>query len=536
MGDNVYAPDDNLTRAQAMTIFSRLLNLVETADISKITDVASDAWYAQWIEKGYAYKIINGTSDTTFDPDGSITREQFFSIFARAMGIPGTDKLAEGKTFTDLDDVSSWFVEEGTVYAMINAGYLNGYPDGSLQPKGNITRAEVAQVLANAIDSKGYITADGTYSLTDMTGIVVVLAKNVTLTGNYTGHIVSSCVDSTLYTTQVNPSSVRAAVNTAADNVKVSNVGVANPPYTPANPYNPSGANYVYVLQDNTNINPANIVPGGGGGGGNPGTTYKVNAIISAPFDKTPIKVSTNITSRNGVTVADAMSALAGAAKNDPGIVYTVNSAFEKIAEKGDQVRHAKGYTITTSATATSASIKVDEGGLEKAMNDISAAYLANNTVAESDTITKAQADAFNALVAVFTPNTLFKNIEDTTMDFLSAEQYRDKVAAAFDAMAAIAESGMTQAQFDALVSRDGYISNFLNNFTYSAMTKDATLLDVTADFDDTTGDKFITGINTVFQANIADYPVLAAIAEAAFHHDGWIQGDYTATVTFDAP
>jgi len=111
MGNNTYAPDENLTRAQAMTIFSRLLNLVETADISKVTDVASDAWYAQWIEKGYAYEIIKGTSDTTFTPDGDISREQFFSIFARAMGIPGADKLAEGKTFTDLDAVSPWFVE-----------------------------------------------------------------------------------------------------------------------------------------------------------------------------------------------------------------------------------------------------------------------------------------------------------------------------------------------------------------------------------------------------------------------------------------
>jgi hypothetical protein len=223
MGNNLYAPDDFLTRAQAMTIFSRLLKLTEKGDISKLTDVAADAWYAPYIETGYAYEIINGTSETTFDPSGNITREQFFSIFARAVGMNlGVDKASSSnKDFTDLADISDWAKEEGAVYAMINAGYVNGYPDGSLKPLRNITRAEVAKILDNAISD--YITENGTYDLTGHNGIVIVTAPNVKLTGDFNGLIVSSCPDSTLDLSSIKG---KPHVHILGDNTKIINAPV----------------------------------------------------------------------------------------------------------------------------------------------------------------------------------------------------------------------------------------------------------------------------------------------------------------------
>lgn len=539
MGDNTYAPDNNLTRAQAMTIFSRLLNLVETADISKITDVASDAWYAQWIEKGYAYKIINGTSDTTFDPEGSITREQFFSIFARAMGIPGADKLAEGKTFTDLDDISSWFVEEGTVYAMINAGYLNGYPDGSLQPKGNITRAEVAQVLANAIESNGYITADGTYDLTGMKNIVVVLAKNVTLSGTYTGHIVSSCVDSTLYTTKVNPSSVKVAVNTAADNVKVGNSAVANPPYTPANPYNASGANYVYVLQDKTVINPVGGPNGGGGGGGGGPARYVVNATFSVPYvGNNSFTISSNIYTAPQ-KVGNVLRDMSKNAVGDMGIINAVNSAYGKLADEGKQVRHtADGYVVTSEAKGDIVEVTVEgDVNLVEAMNAVEAAYTANIAQAVATAgVPENVATAWVDLAEVFTPNNMFNVTGENTLEFLSGEGYAKLLSDAFAAAAAVADTGMTQAQLDAIlaaaganwnpVAKDVVVDNFFNgcNFT-SSVNAFSDLMSASVDFKDDAN--FIAAVQDVFGMTI-DRPELKAIVEAGFHHDGWMHGVYS--------
>jgi hypothetical protein len=421
MGDNLFAPDDNLTRAQAMTIFSRLLNLTEKGDISKLEDVAADAWYAPYIETGYAYQIIKGTSDTTFDPEGSITREQFFSIFARATGIPGTDKLDEGKTFTDLDQISSWFIDEGTVYSMINRGYLNGYPDGSLQPKGNITRAEVAKVLDNAISD--YITEDGTYDISG-DGIVVVLAKNVKLTGNFNGHIVSSCADSTLdlsgltgtpyiYVLGDNTKIIGAktgtkvAVNPAADNVTVNAVKVAYDPYAPVSPY----------------IVPAGGSGGGGGGAGGGGQRSNATAIMAfKPLGNLAGSYALDI--RYDVKTSDtAQKVFNGLAKDAKTIGGAVDGILADIANKtwedGDDSVEVKNGEIS-----------VIVNGVQKdlpAKLDVASGNFKDAAAKVADKLTTPAAqNAWDKVVELLDPTNLFdKGTNDTlAIKYKSGDDY----------------------------------------------------------------------------------------------------------------
>ena len=445
MGNNLYAPDDNLTRAQAMTIFSRLLNLVETADISKVTDVASDAWYAQWIEKGYAYEIIKGTSDTTFTPDGDISREQFFSIFARAMGIPGAAKLDEGKTFTDVADISSWFVDEGTVYAMINAGYLNGYPDGSLQPQASITRAEVAKVLDNAISD--YITENGSYAISG-NGIVVVLAKDVKLTGSFNGHIVSSCADSTLdlsglsgtpyiYVLQDNTKIVNAkpgtkvAVNPAADNVLVNNVKVANPPYTPANPYIVPGATSI----------------GGGGGGGYVGdrSTYQVKASLKFENGKAHrVDLATdlyNARAAKELSMEDVINELFGisgnaAEDNKTAIVNAYTEVYNRLTQdnSGNVVYKSwtsdEGYKLDVNVNDVEGTIAFWNKDIAKTASYIDSfstnfsnvmSDIAKNAAVPADAM-----DEFNTFVAAVDPANLFTAVEGNTYKVMAPDEFFD--------------------------------------------------------------------------------------------------------------
>jgi len=450
MGNNLYAPDDNLTRAQAMTIFSRLLNLVETADISKVTDVASDAWYAQWIEKGYAYEIIKGTSDTTFDPDGDITREQFFSIFARAMGIPGAAKLDEGKTFTDVADISSWFVDEGTVYAMINAGYLNGYPDGSLQPQASITRAEVAKVLDNAISD--YITENGSYAISG-NGIVVVLAKDVKLTGSFNGHIVSSCADSTLdlsglsgtpyiYVLQDNTKIVNAkpgtkvAVNPAADNVLVNNVKVANPPYTPANPYIVPGATSI----------------GGGGGGGYVGdrSTYQVKASLKFENGKAHrVDLATdlyNARAAKELSMEDVINELFGisgnaASENKDAIVNGYTEVYNRLTQdnSGDVVYKSwtsdEGYKLEVNVKDAEGNPQEGTIAFMNKTHEKTADYLDSFSQNFSTVMTKIANDAdvpdgamkaYGDFVAAVDPTNLFTAFEGNTYKVMAPSEFFD--------------------------------------------------------------------------------------------------------------
>ena len=54
------------------------------------------------------------------------------------------------RLFTDQDDISDWAIEG--VSAIQAAGLITGYPDGSFNPQGTATRAEVATIFARFLE------------------------------------------------------------------------------------------------------------------------------------------------------------------------------------------------------------------------------------------------------------------------------------------------------------------------------------------------------------------------------------------------
>lgn len=96
-------------------------------------------------EKG----VINGKAEKTFAPDDNIKRAEFAAIIARAF------ELEEGENvFSDIDN-DAWY--NGAVSAVTNAGFMKG-ADGRFRPDDNITRQEIAVVLANISRTKGLNT------------------------------------------------------------------------------------------------------------------------------------------------------------------------------------------------------------------------------------------------------------------------------------------------------------------------------------------------------------------------------------------
>ena len=183
VSDSAFNPSGELTRAQAAQIFANLLKLEGKGDISAFTDVAADAWYANAISACVAQGIMDGVSATSMNPNGQVTREMFFVMFARALGIPQETKL--NQEFADSASISSW--AQGYVYALINNGYVNGTSATTVSPKANINRASVMSLLDQTISY--YVVEDGTVAAVE-DGVILVLAKNVTITGNADATIV----------------------------------------------------------------------------------------------------------------------------------------------------------------------------------------------------------------------------------------------------------------------------------------------------------------------------------------------------------
>ena len=93
------------------------------------------------IHKLYIY----GYEDTSFRPEGNMTRAEAAAMIARLQGLDLSNKARPG--FIDVR--SGWY--NAVVNAVVNAGYMKGYPDGTFRPNGKITRAEFAQMI-KAID------------------------------------------------------------------------------------------------------------------------------------------------------------------------------------------------------------------------------------------------------------------------------------------------------------------------------------------------------------------------------------------------
>lgn len=177
VGNNNFDPEGEMNRAQAASVFSELLQLTDEADISNFTDIPDNAWYAGHIAKCVDAGIMAGMSDTTMEPETTLSREMFFTMFAQAMGIE-REETSDVK-FSDAGETSSWAV--GYINALANRGFISGMGDGSVEPLSDINRASVMALLNQAIVT--YAVEEGAQNV-DGTGIVLVLADNVSITAD----------------------------------------------------------------------------------------------------------------------------------------------------------------------------------------------------------------------------------------------------------------------------------------------------------------------------------------------------------------
>lgn len=167
-------PDDPITRAEFVTIINRAFGYHVMGE-DPFTDVTNSDWYAQDVAIAYTENYINGTSASTFSPNGHLTREQAVVILARNMRLqayPGEDT-----SFSDSRDLHEW--SRGLVEQAVRYHIVNGYPDGTFRPDRAITRGEAATLLVNAIGNP--VQEAGSQSLSGVYGNVTITASGVTL-------------------------------------------------------------------------------------------------------------------------------------------------------------------------------------------------------------------------------------------------------------------------------------------------------------------------------------------------------------------
>ena len=141
--DGTIRPNGHITRAEAATVFFRLLTDeardANLTDRSPYPDVSAGDWYNKAIATLSRMGILSGYEDGSFRPNATVTRAEFAAMAARF----DTEAKPVDTPFTDL--TGCWAADE--IAKAYGKGWVNGYGDNTFRPNGPITRAEAVTLI-----------------------------------------------------------------------------------------------------------------------------------------------------------------------------------------------------------------------------------------------------------------------------------------------------------------------------------------------------------------------------------------------------
>ena len=148
-GETTFSPEMTMSRAMLVTVLYNLAGCPDQSLTDEFSDIDSDAWYAAGVSWAAANGITYGYGNGQFGPNDNLTREQLAVMLWRYVGNSAADERV--LNFTDADQASGYAME--ALYWAIANKILNGYGDGHLDPSGMATRAQAAQMLKNFIEN-----------------------------------------------------------------------------------------------------------------------------------------------------------------------------------------------------------------------------------------------------------------------------------------------------------------------------------------------------------------------------------------------
>lgn len=160
-GKYKFSPDTNATRQEMAAFLLRMIGVDATGfkNVS-VTDVFADAdkiadWSYNYVKGVYTLGIMvgykNAEDKVVFDPTAKITRQEFFQAITNLLKLDTAAAAdCDLSKFSDVNQVATWAIP--ATKAVVKAGIIEG-SGGKLNPKKNITRAEIAKivVLTNTI-------------------------------------------------------------------------------------------------------------------------------------------------------------------------------------------------------------------------------------------------------------------------------------------------------------------------------------------------------------------------------------------------
>ena len=148
----IFAPKDMVTRAEFVKMLVCAFEIHNTDAVSDFADCSNDAWYDSYVASAAEKGIVNGDTDGNFGVGRNITREDMSVLVYRILkSEKGFTAQSTGEVFDDNESISDYAAEG--IYALKNAGYVNGVGNNLFKPKNYCTRAEAAVIIYNVINN-----------------------------------------------------------------------------------------------------------------------------------------------------------------------------------------------------------------------------------------------------------------------------------------------------------------------------------------------------------------------------------------------
>jgi len=147
-----------ITLSQNMTVYAKWTEILDEGPCDggkdcpsyAFTDVDQTQWYHEGIDFVVENGMMQGIGNNKFDPHGATSRAMIVTILYRLEGQP---KVNSENPFDDVQN-GTWYTD-AVIWAAAN-GIVNGYGDGKFGPDDDITREQMARIMYNYAEFKGY--------------------------------------------------------------------------------------------------------------------------------------------------------------------------------------------------------------------------------------------------------------------------------------------------------------------------------------------------------------------------------------------
>ncbi len=157
--DGMFKPNRSVSRAEMATMVVKGYNLGVTSDCEQLTfkDVPKSHWAHDFISKGVSENMIAGKTADRFFPNENITRAEALTIMSKGINCPMDENKANEilSQYKDGATVPCW-ARECVAKAIENGALKNERNQDFIRPNDKTTRAEASSMLQGVRVAGGY--------------------------------------------------------------------------------------------------------------------------------------------------------------------------------------------------------------------------------------------------------------------------------------------------------------------------------------------------------------------------------------------